>query len=188
LPVTISIKQRTTAAVPGSGDKLRISIGDVTGGQVMTSLVDANGTALAGPISLRAGMSQEFKFDGQSFTLTLDELSNALIGDDKAKFTVTQQGLNRLGEQQKIERLIEIVRNSEGTKFIRNGAEHTPEQAADHLRSKWQAAGQIATAEQFIDKIASKSSLSGEPYKIRRADGTLVPAGDFLRERLQEMK
>src|SRR3712207_140649 len=64
-------------------------------------------------------------------------------------------------EPQKIERLIQTVAELKDAKFIRNGSEYDAKQAAEHLRRKWQAAGdKVSSAEQFIDLIASKSSAS----------------------------
>jgi hypothetical protein len=57
------------------------------------------------------------------------------------------------------------------------------------LRTKWETAGsKIATVEQFIDEIASESTLSGETYRVRRADGTEVPASEYLRDMLKRIE
>jgi hypothetical protein len=88
-----------------------------------------------------------------------------------------------------VERLLQEIESAEGVVFIRNGAEHSAKDAAAHLRSKWNAAGgEIKTADDFIDKIASKSSLSGEPYRVRLADGKVVLAGEYLREKLGQIE
>ena len=94
-----------------------------------------------------------------------------------------------LTERVKIERLIETVAKMDGATFIRNGSEHSVKEAADHLRRKWQAAGsKISTAEQFIEHLASKSSLSGKPYQIRMPDKSLLDAGPLLRDKLKEIE
>jgi hypothetical protein len=77
-------------------------------------------------------------------------------------------------ERNKIERLLEALKTSDAV-FIRNGVDYSGADAAAHLRRKWNSAGdKIKTAQQFIDELASKSSSSGKPYQIRRADGTIV--------------
>ena len=92
-------------------------------------------------------------------------------------------------EREKIERLLASIESAEGDVFIRNGVEHAAKDAAEHLRSKWQAAGeQVKTAEEFIDTIATKSSLSGAAYRVRRADGTEVLASEYLREKLSDIE
>jgi uncharacterized protein DUF5329 len=54
-----------------------------------------------------------------------------------------------------------------GCTFIRNGDEHEAGEARDHLEMKYNhAKRRIKTAEDFIDKIASKSSLSRKPYIV----------------------
>ena len=50
------------------------------------------------------------------------------------------------------------------------------------------AGDQITTARQFVEEIATGSSLSGRPYEIRRADGTTVKSGESLIERLEAME
>jgi len=76
-----------------------------------------------------------------------------------------------------------------GVVFIRNGTEHTAAQAADHLRTKRKAAGKkIKTARDFIEQLATRSSLSGKPYLIRTGDGRETPAGSWLAERLRTLE
>jgi hypothetical protein len=181
----MTVKQRSTTTVPGSDGKLQLSIDDITGGQVMATLVDSGGLPLAGPISLQPGKPIVFRIAGQRHQLALNELNNALVGEDFATFVISAS-TGGLSEQEKIERLIAHVESLAGAVFIRNQSEHTPQQAAEHLRAKLAAAGgRIATAEQFIDEVASKSSLSGETYQIRLPDGSLVEAGDHLRKKLK---
>jgi len=52
--------------------------------------------------------------------------------------------------------------------FIRNGDEHQAKAASEHLEMKYNhVKGRIKSAEDFIDKIASKSSFSGRPYEVQ---------------------
>ncbi|AFU98848.1 DUF5329 domain-containing protein [Simiduia agarivorans] len=95
-------------------------------------------------------------------------------------------------EQQRVAFLIESVARLQGAVFIRNGTEHPAADAAEHLTMKLRRAknswfappAESWTAELFIDKLASRSSISGKPYQIRFADGSLVNAGDWLRQQL----
>ncbi|HET7135629.1 MAG TPA: DUF5329 domain-containing protein [Casimicrobiaceae bacterium] len=65
-----------------------------------------------------------------------------------------------------IDHLLQYVAASHCT-FVRNGSEYPAEKARDHLVDKYRFAGsRIATAEQFIEYLATKSSLSGEPYHV----------------------
>ena len=67
----------------------------------------------------------------------------------------------------KVHSLIQSIRASECT-FVRNNKEHSAEDAAQHLEMKFnRAKRRIKSAEQFIEKVASKSSLSGKPYLVR---------------------
>lgn len=90
-------------------------------------------------------------------------------------------------ENDRIEHLIRSVETFEGAVFIRNGKEYQPEAAGSHLRMKLEKAGdRVTTAEDFIEGIASKSSFSGKPYRIRRSDRTLTDTRRFFQSLLRE--
>jgi hypothetical protein len=51
---------------------------------------------------------------------------------------------------------------------------------------KWGSAGKrIKTAEDFIRECASVSSMSGQKYQIRFADGQTMYAGDYFHQQLK---
>jgi hypothetical protein len=90
-----------------------------------------------------------------------------------------------LSQEERIERLIAAVAGLQDAVFLRNGAEHDAAAAAEHLRGKWHwKAGEIATAEDFIRVAGTRSSLSGEVYRIRFADGQVVELAVYLRGEL----
>ena len=89
-------------------------------------------------------------------------------------------------ETAKIQYLIASVEALEGAKFIRNGSEYEARSASDHLRLKLKVAGKkVKTAEDFIKYCASKSSITGEPYWMRFADGTTVKSEVYFRDKLK---
>jgi Family of unknown function (DUF5329) len=66
-----------------------------------------------------------------------------------------------------IDHLLNYVAASHCT-FVRNGSEYAADEARDHLVDKYRFVGtRIATAEQFIEYLGTKSSLSGQPYHVR---------------------
>lgn len=92
-------------------------------------------------------------------------------------------------ETQKIDHLIAFVANLKGATFIRNGESYEPKQAADHLLMKRNKAGnRIKTAKDFIDKIATASSLTGEPYLIQFANGKKFPTQLVLLSELKKLE
>jgi len=91
-------------------------------------------------------------------------------------------------EEQKIEYLIDSVAQLKDAKFIRNGSVHDARDAADHLRLKLRNAGsRVKTAEDFIRLCGTGSSVSGQPYRIRFADGTVLASAVFLRAKLTQL-
>ena len=88
-----------------------------------------------------------------------------------------------------IEALIVRVEHAHGVVFIRNGSEYSATEAAAHLRRKLTAAhGRIATAEQFIDHIGTRSSMTGIAYRVRFADGREIGSATWLRQLLRELR
>jgi hypothetical protein len=110
------------------------------------------------------------------------------VAQTSAQPVVNKINSSALTESQKIEQLIATIRSIEGATFLRNGSEHTPQQAASHLEDKWQKhSSKIRTAEDFIQHLATKSSMSGEKYMIRFSDGRQVPTADILHKKLKQL-
>lgn len=92
-------------------------------------------------------------------------------------------------EKDKIAALIAHVQSLKDARFVRNGKEYDSATAAEFLRRKWRAhAGSVATARDFIEKIASISSTSGQPYTLRFKDGTEKNSGDYLLSVLKKLE
>ena len=193
VPVEMTVAQRTITPVPNSNLALLLTIDDITGGQVMASL-SAEGVEICPRVSLAEGESAPFRLGDHEYVLVLNNLDNSLMGEDYATFIIDKaaepaSAAAPLSEKEKIELLILAVAQLKNAVFIRNGSEHTLADAVDHMRMKWKAAGeQITTARQFIEGAASKSSVSGEPYEIRFADGRTVTAGEFFRTELERIE
>lgn len=93
------------------------------------------------------------------------------------------------GADAEIDALIARVGQARQVVFIRNGSEHTAAEAAAHLQRKREAAhATFASAEQFIDAVGTRSSLTGRPYRVRTADGREVDSAAWLRGLLREVR
>ncbi len=91
-----------------------------------------------------------------------------------------------LSESDKIEALIRAVETRTDLTFVRNDTAYSGREAARHLRTKLAFAGsRVKTVDDFIDRIAAGSSMSGKPYFVRFLDGTLITSADFLRQELK---
>jgi len=65
-----------------------------------------------------------------------------------------------------VDYLINAITQSQAV-FIRNGTEHSSSEAADHLRMKYKRGKKyLSSAEDFIEKVATKSSITKKPYWI----------------------
>ena len=106
-------------------------------------------------------------------------ISNSLPGQAK-KPTLT--------EKEKIEALISSIEHLKNAKFNRNGSLYDASAAATHLRMKWKKAGdKIKTVQDFIEQIASKSSITGLDYKIIFSDGKEIPARKYFYDKLKTL-
>ena len=86
-----------------------------------------------------------------------------------------------------IQYLLEFVATSQCS-FIRNGNLHKPADAADHLRLKYSRGKKhVNSAEQFIERLASESSWSGQPYTVV-CNGTTQPSKEWLYRALGEYR
>jgi hypothetical protein len=86
-----------------------------------------------------------------------------------------------------IQYLLDYVAAS-GCAFERNGDIHDAVDAADHLRLKYSRGKRYAdTAENFIDRLASESSWSGETYTVTCGD-TTQPSGEWLHRALADYR
>ncbi|MBT8370704.1 MAG: DUF5329 domain-containing protein [Deltaproteobacteria bacterium] len=85
---------------------------------------------------------------------------------------------------QTINYLLAFVENSE-CKFIRNDKEHSAENAAAHMRKKYQYfKDKIKTPEDFIRLAATKSLITNKPYLVRLKNGKLVKSETWLLQAL----
>ena len=91
-------------------------------------------------------------------------------------------------EEEKINKLILYIEKSNAV-FIRNGNEYEAKEAAEHLRMKRKKAGnKVKTAKNFIDLIASKSYMSGEAYKMKFSNGSIINTRDILYNELRKLE
>ncbi|MFN0058745.1 MAG: DUF5329 family protein [Planctomycetota bacterium] len=92
-------------------------------------------------------------------------------------------------ETQKIEALLKQIQDLRDAKFIRNGSEYDAKTAAKFLRQKWESRdGEILSAKDFVSKVASISSTSGNPYIIRMTGDREIECGAFLLAELDKLE
>jgi hypothetical protein len=82
--------------------------------------------------------------------------------------------------------LLDYVAKSDAT-FIRNGQKHSPQEAANHIKAKYEHfKSEIKTPEDFIRLSASKSLLTGQPYLVRTSDGKETRLDEWLTQALKQ--
>jgi len=89
-----------------------------------------------------------------------------------------------------IESLLSKLKAS-GCMFDRNGTWYTSEEAQAHLARKLDYLVDkegVATAEQFIERAASKSSMSGQRYQVKCGGKPPVQSSKWLYDALRELR
>jgi hypothetical protein len=145
LPVSIRVRQRSTTSVSESGGALSLTVGDITRGQVIVTLLGKGNAALLGPLSMKPGESARFRVGQTDYALKLTRLDNALVGDDFATFVFNVAKRAELTDAEKIQRLIQVVEKADAV-FIRSGTEYSAAEAAKHLRTKLNAASRASVS------------------------------------------
>jgi hypothetical protein len=80
---------------------------------------------------------------------------------------------------------------SSGCEFNRNGSWYAGAEARTHLLKKLdylEGKDLVKTAEQFIERGASTSSMSGKPYLVRCAGKPPVESAQWLKAELQAVR
>lgn len=185
----VTVVQRSSKEVPGSGGFLRIHVSDITAGQTLLSVVATDGRTIIEEQSLRAGEEARFQLGAAQYRLRVEELKNLLIGDDFAVISVAIAGAEEIdvaGEHEKIRALIDVLTRS-GCTLVRGEKEFVGPDAADYLRRKYEVVeDEISTLDDFILKVASRSWITGQSYRIRTPDGASVPSWQWLREQARK--
>lgn len=87
-----------------------------------------------------------------------------------------------------IDHLLNAVASSDCV-FIRNGKEHGPQAAKQHLSLKRRRGKRyFSSADEFVENLASSSSWSGKPYYIRCEDQVQLPASTWFNAVLGEYR
>ena len=89
-----------------------------------------------------------------------------------------------------IEHLLAFVAKS-GCQFDRNGTWYPAPEASAHLAEKERylaERGRIASAEDFIAKAATKSSMTGKPYTVRCGSEPAIASDEWLMAELRRFR
>ncbi|MET3497548.1 DUF5329 family protein [Variovorax boronicumulans] len=92
-------------------------------------------------------------------------------------------------EDKLIDTLIQRVSKMSAMVFLRNGNEYTAADAAKHMQAKYDHfKKELVTAEDFIERCASRSEMTGQAYKVKLNDGVVKDANEFLNAELRALR
>jgi hypothetical protein len=92
-------------------------------------------------------------------------------------------------ENRLIDTLIQHVSAMRSMIFLRNGSEYNAADAAKHMQAKYDYfKKELVTAEDFIDRCASRSEMTGQAYKVKLTGGVVRDANEFLNGELRALR
>ena len=92
-------------------------------------------------------------------------------------------------EEKLIDTLIQRVSKMSAMVFMRNGSEYNAADAAKHMQAKYDHfKKELVTAEDFIERCASRSEMTGQAYKVKLNNGTVRDANEFLNSELRTLR
>ncbi|MDF0605680.1 DUF5329 domain-containing protein [Neisseriaceae bacterium TC5R-5] len=92
--------------------------------------------------------------------------------------------------KQEIDHLLSYLEKSR-CEFNRNGSWYTSVEASKHLRDKYEyllKKDWVSNAESFIDRAASKSSMTGQAYQVRCSGQQAVASANWLSSELKRWR
>lgn len=115
------------------------------------------------------------------------KLCNLLLAGALAAIAVPASAAPGAATQREITGLMQALESS-GCRFQRNGSWYEAPAARAHLQRKYDyllKRDMVDSSEQFIDRAASRSSMSGRPYRVACAG---VPEQDASAWFLQQLR
>jgi len=101
--------------------------------------------------ALREGEALAFAWLDVPLQLALVELDTSLLGTDAARFVLETGGTSVEQAHARVDALLLDLAEQEGVTFVRNGSDHSAEEAAAHLRRKFDhARDEIRSVDDFI--------------------------------------
>ena len=101
---------------------------------------------------------------------------------------LAQNTLPQKNLEQTIFYLLNTVAKCDCT-FIRNGKPHTPQEAFEHMKAKYEHfKKEIKTPEDFIRLAASKRMMTGQPYLIKTKAGKEMECAVWLTQLLENYR
>ena len=92
-------------------------------------------------------------------------------------------------ERARIEKLLDALAARRDLHFVRNGKDYSAAQGADFLRGKWHwQIEKVATVQDFITLIGTRSNTTGDVYLVRLPDGRTLPSAQFLTQELRRIE
>ena len=89
-----------------------------------------------------------------------------------------------------INALLQVLQTS-GCQFNRNGSWYTAAEARDHMSRKVEYVenhGGFKSTEDFIEVVATKSSMSGQAYQVRCSQGAAIPSAQWMAQTLKNLR
>jgi hypothetical protein len=170
IPAVLTVIQRYSERLPGAGGYLMIKLGDISGGEVLTSIVTADNNIFIKKQPLRKGGFIDFEYGREKYRIVLVSLINLFSGDDYAVFLFSPLNLN---DSQKISYLLKLFEISKSV-IIKEEKEYSGTAAIDLVKKETGIKDGIEiSVEEFISKITALSNHNTS-LNIKEPNGEII--------------
>lgn len=91
-------------------------------------------------------------------------------------------------QKHEVQHLLDFISRS-GCRMVRNGSAHEAAESVKHIQRKYDYyRDDIQTTEDFIDKSARKSTMSGKVYTVECPGQKTRPTAEWLKEELRRYR
>ena len=161
-----------------------LRVGDVTAGQVLVSMADAEGKIFKRSRSMMDKDAIMFALGEEEYALVLKRIVNRLVGSDHVTFEIVDKGHYR---PDVIAALMRRVAADSGI-YVRDGVDYSMTHFHDLLRAQVAGyRGKRPSPEKFLEDMV-KSGRFGEESHIKRGDGTTVTPKEWLTAELARVR
>lgn len=196
---SLMIEQRFSKTIKGTWENIEVTLGDITSGRVQVTITGKNRdkTVYLDQVMFE-GDEAMINYHGKYYKVYAEELINHLFSEDYGQFVFNHidsveyntwiTELNRKREQnkkvkQEIHTILQEVEKSDLV-FIRNGELYNANEAANHLREKYEMEKQdISSFSDFVTQVASYSMLSGEHYLVIEQNGDTLQLNTWIQQK-----
>jgi hypothetical protein len=193
-PPRLTVIQRRTAYIPGSGGTVFLHLGDITAGKALLRVDTTSGQTLAGA-AVRPGDAVNFSLDGKGYVAVAAAFELHLLHDDRGEFVV-RRAEDPPTDEELMGQLIAAAAKSDAVVVAplhvagaqAAGSDSTPK-AEQYLRDVWQfTRPNVRTPADLVRAAGRPKDPTANGPVLRFPDGRETRAETWLSDELKKFQ